>query len=61
MKKKIAVILGDGIGPEVTHQSMKVLDTIAKQFNHRVSADLYSSQLVYIKYLLVLIFLPMLC
>lgn len=34
MKKNIAVILGDGIGPEVTQQSIKVLDSIAKQFNH---------------------------
>ena len=34
MQKKIAVILGDGIGPEVTQQSIKVLDTIANQFQH---------------------------
>ena len=34
MKKKIAVILGDGIGPEVTQQSIKVLNTIAKQYHH---------------------------
>lgn len=34
MKKNIAVILGDGIGPEVTQQSIKVLDAIAAQFNH---------------------------
>jgi len=34
MKKKIAVILGDGIGPEVTQQSIKVLDAIAQQFGH---------------------------
>ena len=34
MQKKIAVILGDGIGPEVTQQSIKVLDTIAKYYNH---------------------------
>ena len=32
MEKKIAVILGDGIGPEVTQQSIKVLDTIAKHY-----------------------------
>jgi len=35
MEKKIAVILGDGIGPEVTQQSIKVLNCIAKQFGHR--------------------------
>jgi 3-isopropylmalate dehydrogenase len=34
MKKNIAVILGDGIGPEVTHQSIKVLDAVAQQFEH---------------------------
>lgn len=35
MEKKIAVILGDGIGPEVTRQSIKVLDIIAERFGHR--------------------------
>ena len=39
MKKKIAVILGDGIGPEVTEQSMKVLNIIAKQFKHEFSYE----------------------
>ena len=34
MIKKIAVILGDGIGPEVTRQSIRVLDAIAKQYHH---------------------------
>src|SRR6478609_1887067 len=34
MKKNIAVILGDGIGPEVTQQSIKVLQSIAEQFDH---------------------------
>lgn len=34
MKKNIAVIEGDGIGPEVTRQSVKVLDAIAEQFGH---------------------------
>ena len=29
MKKKIAVIEGDGIGPEVTKQAIRVLDAIA--------------------------------
>src|ERR1043166_5071797 len=31
---KIAVIEGDGIGPEVTRQSVKVLNAIAAQFHH---------------------------
>ncbi|MBI1342251.1 MAG: 3-isopropylmalate dehydrogenase [Terrimonas sp.] len=34
MKKKIAIIEGDGIGPEVTRQAIKVLDAIARQYNH---------------------------
>lgn len=34
MKKKIAVIFGDGIGPEVTRQSIKVLNAIAQQYGH---------------------------
>jgi 3-isopropylmalate dehydrogenase len=34
MDKKIAVILGDGIGPEVTHQSIKVLNSVATKFRH---------------------------
>ncbi len=32
--KIIAVIEGDGIGPEVTRQSVKVLNAIAEQFGH---------------------------
>ena len=39
MKKKIAVILGDGIGPEVTEQSIKVLNIIAKGFKHEFSYE----------------------
>ncbi len=34
MKKNITVIEGDGIGPEVTRQSVKVLDAIAEKFGH---------------------------
>ncbi|MBV9989396.1 MAG: 3-isopropylmalate dehydrogenase [Chitinophagaceae bacterium] len=34
MDKKIAVILGDGIGPEVTRQSIKVLNAVANRFGH---------------------------
>ena len=34
MQKNIAVIMGDGIGPEVTQQSVKILDAIAQQFGH---------------------------
>lgn len=34
MKKQIAVIRGDGIGPEIVNQAIKVLDKVAKEFNH---------------------------
>ena len=34
MQKNITVIEGDGIGPEVTRQSVKILNAIATQFNH---------------------------
>ncbi|MCU7550553.1 3-isopropylmalate dehydrogenase [Chitinophagaceae bacterium LB-8] len=35
MVKNIAVILGDGIGPEVTQQAIRVLNAIAEQFRHQ--------------------------
>jgi 3-isopropylmalate dehydrogenase len=34
MQKNIAVILGDGIGPEVTRQSIKVLNAVGEKFGH---------------------------
>jgi 3-isopropylmalate dehydrogenase len=34
MNKNIAVILGDGIGPEVTRQSIKVLNAASERFGH---------------------------
>ncbi len=34
MKLTIAVLPGDGIGPEVTNQAVKVLKAIASEFNH---------------------------
>ncbi len=34
MNKNIAVLKGDGIGPEVTDQALKVLDAIEKVFGH---------------------------
>lgn len=42
MNKHIALLPGDGIGPEVTQQAVKVLDTIALRFGHQftyTSAD----------------------
>ena len=35
MNLKIAVLPGDGIGPEVTEQAVKVLNAIAQNFNHK--------------------------
>jgi len=37
MKLKIAVLPGDGIGPEVTVQAVKALKAIAVEFNHQFS------------------------
>ena len=34
MKLNIAVLPGDGIGPEVTAQAIKTLKAIASEFNH---------------------------
>ncbi|HVV68993.1 MAG TPA: 3-isopropylmalate dehydrogenase [Gammaproteobacteria bacterium] len=34
MQKTIAVLAGDGIGPEVMSQAIRVLNTIADKFNH---------------------------
>jgi len=35
MKKNIAVLSGDGIGPEIMQETLKVLDSIAKKYNHQ--------------------------
>src|SRR3954466_3964987 len=34
MKKNIVIIEGDGIGPEVTRQSLKILNAVAEKFRH---------------------------
>ena len=34
MNKTIAVIRGDGIGPEIVAQAIAVLDTVAAKFGH---------------------------
>ncbi len=34
MKLKIAILPGDGIGPEITEQAMKTVQAIAEKFNH---------------------------
>lgn len=35
MKKNIAVIKGDGIGPEIVAEALKILDKICKKFGHK--------------------------
>ena len=35
MNKKIAVIKGDGIGPEIVTEAMKVLDKVAEKYGHK--------------------------
>ena len=37
MKLKIALLAGDGIGPEIIEQAVKVSDAIAKKFNHEIT------------------------
>ena len=37
MNLKIAVLSGDGIGPEVTEQAVKVLKAIADNYDHNFS------------------------
>ena len=37
MKLKIAVLAGDGIGPEVIRETLKVSNAIAEKFNHEIS------------------------
>lgn len=35
MKKKIAVLPGDGIGPEIINEAVLLLEDVAKKFNHQ--------------------------
>ena len=37
MKLNIALLAGDGIGPEVINQAVKVSNAIAKKFNHQIT------------------------
>lgn len=39
MEKHIAVILGDGIGPEIVTEARKVLDRVAEKFGHTFSYE----------------------
>lgn len=37
MKFKIALLAGDGIGPEVIEQAVKVSEAVARKFNHEIN------------------------
>ena len=39
MKARIAVLAGDGIGPEVTAQAARVLQAVAKRFDHTLELE----------------------
>ena len=39
MNKKIALIRGDGIGPEIVAQAQKVLDGVAALYGHTFTYD----------------------
>ena len=39
MLPKITILPGDGIGPEVTAEAVRVLNNVARKFNHEVSLD----------------------
>lgn len=39
MKKTIAVLEGDGIGPEIVAESIKVLRAVEKKFGHDFRLD----------------------
>ncbi len=39
MKLKIAVLAGDGIGPEIMKQGVAVLDAIAHKFGHEFTYE----------------------
>lgn len=39
MEKNIAVIKGDGIGPEIVTEAMKVLDKVAEKYGHKFNYE----------------------
>lgn len=39
MKLNIAILPGDGIGPEIIEQAMKVVKAVAKKFNHELTYE----------------------
>ena len=43
MNLKIAVLAGDGIGPEISAQGVDVMTAVCEKFGHNVSCLLYTS------------------
>lgn len=39
MKLNIAILPGDGIGPEIIEQAMKAVEAVTKKFNHEISYE----------------------
>jgi 3-isopropylmalate dehydrogenase len=39
MEMNIALLPGDGIGPEVIAQAVKVVNAVAKKFNHKITFE----------------------
>ena len=39
MEKKIALIPGDGIGPDIVHEGTRVLDAVAAKFGHKFTYE----------------------
>ncbi|MGE5395656.1 MAG: isocitrate/isopropylmalate family dehydrogenase, partial [Candidatus Saccharibacteria bacterium] len=39
MKLKLAILPGDGIGPEIIDQAMKVVKAVAARFNHELEYE----------------------
>src|SRR5205807_3717432 len=39
MLLKLTILPGDGIGPEVTDEALRVLENVAREFNHQLSLD----------------------
>ena len=35
MEKNITLLKGDGIGPEIVNQAVKVLDAVAEKYGHK--------------------------
>jgi 3-isopropylmalate dehydrogenase len=40
MNKNIAVIQGDGIGPEITNEAFKVLNAVSEMRGHKFNENL---------------------